>query len=183
MKPTEEDDFSHFERQQAVNKSFELIFEVASSFKRELSNLDEIKKELLKIDEISAVEFRWNFCGLHCSVLLLINPESLQFRVNVKIPIAPTKIDYHPFLELLSAINASLESGCYKIDPVDAFIVYDDQHYFGMAPISLEAVDFITKTAFNHVERYIPAFTQLLFAKATVQDALYLSQLDLNEEE
>jgi hypothetical protein len=129
---------------------------------------------------------RLNICRKHalytCHLRMSNDDEIFQIHLNYPVLAKDEKMR-SSVTEFFTRVNYGLVLGAFEVDLRDGEARYHISHLLGEGRLEDEVIRRIIGSALSTADRYFPAYMRVLFGGDTPEDAVFLAELDLNNQD
>jgi hypothetical protein len=145
-----------------------------------------------KANELSFAIFRQekrvrlNICRKHAlyTCHLRISNDDEIFQIHLNYPVLAKDEKMKPSVtEFFTRVNYGLVLGAFEVDLRDGEARYHISHIIGDGRLEDEVIRRVIGSALSTADRYFPAYMRVLFGGDTPEDAVFLAELDLNNQD
>lgn len=129
---------------------------------------------------------RLNICRKHAlyTCHLRMSNDDEIFQIHLNYPVLAKDEKMRPSVtEFFTRVNYGLVLGAFEVDLRDGEARYHISHLLGDGRLEDEVIRRIIGSALSTADRYFPAYMRVLFGGDTPEDAVFLAELDLNNQD
>ncbi len=158
--------------------------EFGSAYRVLLDHCESARIKFRAEPDLKAVFFSVRGEAAIYDVSLLVTHDEQVFQIYMTIPVAANDKKLRPLVaEVATRANHNLVLGCFDFDLDDGNLRYHIGHASFDGRLEDGTVGRLIGTALCTADRYFPAFMRVMFGGHTPADAVYLAELDYQEED